>query len=98
MTLDYEADAVDCQPDLINDKMASLELDQSDGEVTASQIRTLALGMQQRCRSLLDELQQFHDYLKAQKREKAVESKLFANRLKSEMKVIDRVRTSTMII
>jgi hypothetical protein len=40
MTLDYEADAVDCQPDLINDKMASLELDQSDGEVTASQIRT----------------------------------------------------------
>lgn len=98
MASNHEADVDVTQPDLIDEKMASLEVESSDAEDAASQIRILALDMQQRCRVLLEELQQFHDYLKQQKREKAVESKLFGNRLKSEMKVIDRVSACHMSI
>jgi hypothetical protein len=93
MTVGHEADTGGVQPDLINEKMADLKVDSSGIEKHGAQIRSLALDMQQRCRELLEELQQFHDYLRSQQREKMVESKVFTNRLKSEMKVIDKVST-----
>lgn len=52
---------------------------------------TLALDMQQRCRLLLDELEQFQAYLRERKKANNVELRTFKSGLQAEMKLIDKV-------
>ena len=51
----------------------------------------LALDMQQHCRLLLDELEQFQVYLKEQGKEHSAELRALKNEVQSEMRFIDRV-------
>jgi hypothetical protein len=59
----------------------------------AAEVEKLASDMQQRCRVLLDELEQFHSYLKRQRRENHVELRTFKSGLQAEMKLLDKVST-----
>jgi hypothetical protein len=49
--------------------------------------------MQERCRILLNELEQFQAYLKKQRKEHTVELRTFKSGLQAEMKLIDKVLT-----
>jgi len=51
----------------------------------------LALNMQQRCRLLLDELEQFQAYLKEEGKEHSAELRALKTEVQSEMKVLDKV-------
>ncbi|TVY33396.1 UPF0415 protein-like protein, partial [Lachnellula subtilissima] len=51
----------------------------------------LALDMQQRCRLLLDELEQFQAYLKEEGKEHSAELRALKTEVQSEMKVLDKI-------
>lgn len=70
----------------LSDKMAPLSMGGSSADVEAH-----ALAMQERCRDLLSELEEFQAYLKQQKKESSVELRTFKGGLQAEMKLLDKV-------
>ncbi|KAG9230072.1 hypothetical protein BJ875DRAFT_473224 [Amylocarpus encephaloides] len=76
-------------------EVESEERDTEDGSVTEVgpevDAQGLASEMQERCRTLLSELEEFSQYLKAQRKENTVELRTFRNGLQSEMKLIDKL-------
>jgi hypothetical protein len=70
----------------LHEGLATLEL--SDPTV---EYRRLASCMQQRCRVIIEELEQFHSYLKEQRKETRVEMRSFKSGLQGEMKLLDKV-------
>ncbi len=75
-------------------QLDALEISGSTAEAnSAAETVQHAIEMQQRCRLLLQELEQFSDYLREQKRENAVEFRTFKGGLQSEMKLLDKVGT-----
>jgi len=68
------------------DKMGPLSIGGASDEVEAH-----ALAMQQRCRDLLNELEEFQAHLKQQKKESSVELRTFKGGLQAEMKLLNRV-------
>ena len=51
-----------------------------------------AMALQQQCRRLLDELEQFQEYLRAVKKGDRVELRTFKNGLQAELKILDKAR------
>ena len=72
--------------DGIHQELSNLSISNSGGET-----RRLAEDMQRRCKSLLEELQQFQLLLKGLKKETRVEIKGFKGGLTAEMKALDKV-------
>jgi hypothetical protein len=66
--------------------MATLDLSGSPTDVELH-----AIDMQQRCRKLLDELEEFQAYLRQQNKENSVELRTFKGGLQAEMKLLDKV-------
>jgi hypothetical protein len=73
--------------DDFNGRMFALEISAS-----AEETERMATRMQQRCKLLLSELEEFQAYLKVQKKEKRVEVRAFKTGLHAEMKLLNKVR------
>lgn len=88
-TTNGEADGLAPQPDdNFNGRMFALEISASTEET-----EKMATRMQQRCKLLLSELEEFQAYLKLQKKEKRVEVRAFKTGLHAEMKLLNKVRS-----
>lgn len=86
-TTNGEADGLVPQlDDNFNGKMIALEISAS-----AEDTELMANRMQQRCKLLLSELEEFQAYLKLQKKEKRVEVRAFKTGLHAEMKLLNKV-------
>jgi hypothetical protein len=70
----------------LNGGLAALDVSDLSAEVGR-----LAVDMQQRCRILLEEVEQFQSHLKQQRRENQVELRTFKSSLQAEMKLLDKV-------
>lgn len=62
-----------------------------DISATAEETERMATRMQNRCKLLLEELEQFQAHLKLQKKEKRVEVRAFKTGLHAEMKLLNKV-------
>lgn len=86
-TTNGEADGHTSQPGSgFDGKMFGLDISAS-----AEETEQMATRMQQRCKLLLDELEQFQEHLKQQKKEKRVEMRAFKTGLHAEMKLLNKV-------
>lgn len=56
-----------------------------------AEVEAHAFSMQQRCRDLLNELEEYQAYLKQLKKESSVELRTFKGGLQAEMKLLNRV-------
>jgi hypothetical protein len=60
-------------------------------ECSAEEVEAYALSLQEQCRGLLTELEEFQAHLKERKIEKDVEIKPFRNAVQAEMKTLNKV-------
>lgn len=86
------------RPNKLDGDMANLTLsetttpvDSSTGDGEEIDAQKLASDMQQRCQTLLQELEQFQAHLKQKKKQNDVELRTFKTGLQAEMKLIDKV-------
>ncbi len=82
----------------ISSEVADLSLSNSAEDNSAAQATVLAKATLQRCRHLVEELQQFQVYLEQHKKEHKLELRSFRNNVKSEMKLLDKVCFNTAIL
>ncbi|KAH6680790.1 hypothetical protein B0J14DRAFT_471198 [Halenospora varia] len=70
-------------------------VDSSTGDGEEIDAQKLASDMQQRCRTLLQELEQFQAHLKQKKKQNDVELRTFKTGLQAEMKLIDKLASKS---
>ncbi len=79
----------------ISTEVADLHLSDLAEDDSAGQVTALAKATLQRCRNLVDELEQFQIYLEQNKKEHKLELRSFRNNVKSEMKLLEKVRSTS---
>ncbi|KUJ22127.1 uncharacterized protein LY89DRAFT_608889 [Mollisia scopiformis] len=85
-----KADSHAPQPDNeLDEKILALDISAS-----AEETQAMATRMQQRCKLLLEELEEFQAHLKQQKKEKRVEVRAFKTGLYAEMKLLNKLAVS----
>lgn len=93
ITSNYSVSEADTTPTTITDD--SQDVLGNLGALTiggpSAEVEVHALAMQQRCRDLLNELEEYQAHLKQLKKESSVELRTFKSGLQAEMKLLNRV-------